>query len=1707
MMGQDGPTTHPLPTRMRATTDLSVNPPPQGVKRKVGDDDIRRRPRQNSLRRAKNSTEALRARRGGSNDISAESGAAARGGRQFTVGNVGNNGVIYLRPVIQRAPNQSRPAPDPFVFPPVTPPDSANTEGNKNHPERASSHAWRESFLSGSRTSSRHPHRDSPPPPVPKNIELNAAPRISSSPKRPRHIRSHSFSTVDEHTNSQSGRSGTFKVVIERPSLGGRPKTSGSGAFPILEVPIPNYRLGTPRFSARGTAILRSSVYTRASGTDDFRSSVFSRVGYDKLFPAPPGMVHQSMMSRRHSDAFVQGQNGPRSTINRSNKHVSQWLQPSTARTSKVTIGPQLYDILAINPDDNSVVRFSPTGEVLAATPSRLILHITSDKFLDYELVSSFFLTFRSFLSTSDVVDLLLARLRWAVDRADQSGRVVRVRVFAALRHWILNYFEDDFLLDYDLRLHFCSLVNDLCRELRSRGDSAKGDLNILRQLKRSWKNTCMEFWDFDNMSIEERDDDDILPGGAYGTRDSQSVPSQVSRPFTPHHPQGKLENAAFTSYPIDTSPSKPWQQGARHIPQQSLTSALHSSMPYSSGATDYAVPLSPASEQSMQVLSCSIPMRGLHRTDPGTELPLYPHPHPVPAVPASSPTTAVKPFRPGHARKRSGSFSDALRDHRNPMQVAKSPPKEYLLAGSHVPGRLVRGAIIHPGSPYIDARGPRSLRSVKSVLDFGTFNEGNTPGGIPKHSLVSSPALRKILGSVRRAMSNKQGQPLSTIGIPRQQTPPGSATGNSGPTVSTTFSVADTMYKRRHARGRPQIRIDLLAAKVSESYKHVVLEVTSESGQPKDYPSEQDEAFAEPPTAPAQDIIPKPDRNQNLMRLNSNVTMGSASIVIFDDTGAPDLPLMSGALHSPNPDKELIAEATRRSLALQPAVQTRELENHRRDYSLDSIVASPPRETAELQMSVTEQQDVVTPLEPAHRSPPLRRPSLLRHSQSVRSARSGSTSLRRYASYQSGIAKHQRKYSVASALSDVYTQSSEGDPFVLERQPAHQLRRRPGGNLRGVGNVNDLEHRPRPRSTGSISTQSYSMMGSTPIQEDTDGGEPAPRRLFSLIQSHSSQPNLRPSFQAEADKIAQIPDDDDDDGGVDTALMKLEGRYEKRSPDVRAQAGDGATSPVSMGQGSGTRTSVSRTQVEPDQQHEKDIQYFEQQPQRAESQVVDIMPSPLRPNRPRAESAAASEDSYSSVPLLDRGLSDIDMIRTRQATRQQVIPVENPLPPATPVSSHRLRNELSYGLATPGSSIEHVVETDSMRRIRRGSTLPRSPAATHQSFLLEDDESFSDVAVEAVEDPDPNHDVRSFFDDESPNMDLDEFLPHPLRLPPTPPPTKPESPTVHKMADLRKTEFPTGLPTPGLTPTLKIGPHYFSQGGHGASPTETQPIELADLKPNQTPQAAAHLPFILAYDSKTLAQHFTIVERDALEGIDWFDLIEIQWSHHPPDVRDWVTYLSSAPKGKLRSVDLVIARFNLMSKWAISEIVLCEILEERVSCISKYIHIAAHARQLHNYATMYQLTTALTSNDVTRLTKTWDLVSPSDLRTLKSLETLVQPFRNFHTLRREIEMVSPEEPCIPFLGLYTKDLVYNAQKPAYIDNPTGQGEKLVNFERHHTAATIVKGLLRLVSNMGRYEFPTIQGDDARDSLLGRCLWMASLSDEEIRRRSKALEP
>ncbi|KAG7661475.1 LTE1 [[Candida] subhashii] len=265
-----------------------------------------------------------------------------------------------------------------------------------------------------------------------------------------------------------------------------------------------------------------------------------------------------------------------------------------------------------------------------------------------------------------------------------------------------------------------------------------------------------------------------------------------------------------------------------------------------------------------------------------------------------------------------------------------------------------------------------------------------------------------------------------------------------------------------------------------------------------------------------------------------------------------------------------------------------------------------------------------------------------------------------------------------------------------------------------------------------------------------------------------------------------------------------------------------------------------------------------------------------------------------------------------------------------------------------------------------------------------------------------------------------------------------------------------------------------------------------------------SHISFILSYDSKSLAEHLTIIEKDMIQEIDWKDLIEMKWERDLTPATSWLemivndVYFSSN-----RSVNLVIARFNLMVNWIISEIVLSINEQERINIISRFIHVAQNCYTLQNYSTLMQIILALTGEKVQKLRNTWRNLPPGDILMLKNLEDMCSPVKNFINLRLLINQMTPSKGCIPFVGLYLSDLTFNAERPSIIKKEGSNilfgtedyilmDEDLINFSKFRTAVHIVKSLSQCIEWSSSYKFKI------QPELLSKCLYIKSLDEDEM---------
>lgn len=1319
-----------------------------------------------------------------------------------------------------------------------------------------------------------------------------------------------------------------------------RPRTAGhQNSFHSLEVQIPHYNLGSPHFSPNGTPFLygASSLHVPSlQGERGTESTVSQQPDVRWLWPGadPTSLLPSAIPSPMHTPSVI---SSPTSDVHIPLMSLSSLIPPQRR------IGPEIFDDLSFPPGSENplIVRYDPrTQEISAAIPTRIISQITSARFVDYHLLSDFFLTFRLFMSPSDLVTYLITRLRWAFNRDDDTGRVVGVRTFVAIRHWLLNYFTDDFVPSLPLREQFVKAMNELFKAVRDDGNPS--DMKIIRELKRCWRRTCVLYWDtpiYADISIDQ----DIMSGGPPGMRFDHSRPSSsLVRPRTaaprlesllPDHSSG---TDAFIRQVVD-APTMPKDIGERSL--------RFTSRPSSNSSNEQVK--SPS-------LPCFAPSPTGHAT-PSTQQLHFPKLKstkvPTPTGTINTADDTNRKLR-SSSHKRSGSFSDALRDTRQPLPLPKSLARStHLLMAFPYAGSLVRGNLFPPTAAYVEVVAPSTpvneLASLAALATFNTSNNGSVTfrphqrvhGPIHGNKSANGPGMKKFLGSVRRAFGGKVGGSVGngttqfTGRSLRQKSLLGVAPEN---LPVARFMTANASRGNAHVlAGSGAARIDLLGAGVVEAFERAMQEesmgedITEENitGEEdmiteevewdhRDFAKVGEETgFLRDEEVQLDGVI---DRADEMVDVESNVSQdGSASPEPADISSSQSTTKQNSRYDDGSTHRSLAPSKTKLSLQSSSDENGTLYQDTSSSIETDSIVFSGnsrlPRRSKSFSFESFQPNPYISQFAEMD-------------NKSLHSARS--FSIKRinsgHSQYNAGMDEISERF------------SSITDERRCDLQPSRMLRRRPGGDLRAAATMGDFDM-PRPRSAGSVETTTFSIAdtfgvsvyhrpastiatsrANSPYQQlltgvvslgavahgggvSIPGAFGSPGRL-SIARSLGLDPKV--SFEVGVQKLRDLPDTESDDGGIEVALMKLEGTYHKKlsekAPTKQAKTSkrlppvksyESRDSSLVMVDNRGSERLIGLDGVD----DEADVL----RRMKRRQQVLDHVPLKTHPTR--GSSAAQSVGKFErSGPVLEEGLPMNKFHFGEDIMSNQ-----------SPHTHHRGLSSGSAALVHRGLSPRPSPNDTALRSVDSGLEKYLNKSREHLRDNIS--EISTEISFEMVQ---PQPGPTSTFPPIQPGTIIAELgIPsHPLRHPPSPP--------------LTVDKIPSG--SPDRANPVENGSNFSGQCSRAEAFRSTKPPghtstgALGDVQHIDSGTlirpSPIHLPFILAYDSELLAKQFTLIEKDALMEVDWKELVELRWSQTSSTVRDWVEFLNSKD---IRGVEVVIARFNLVNPSLVSRVYL----------------------------------------------------------------------------------------------------------------------------------------------------------------------------------------
>ncbi|KAJ3168214.1 hypothetical protein HDU88_001653 [Geranomyces variabilis] len=234
-----------------------------------------------------------------------------------------------------------------------------------------------------------------------------------------------------------------------------------------------------------------------------------------------------------------------------------------------------------------------------------------------------------------------------------------------------------------------------------------------------------------------------------------------------------------------------------------------------------------------------------------------------------------------------------------------------------------------------------------------------------------------------------------------------------------------------------------------------------------------------------------------------------------------------------------------------------------------------------------------------------------------------------------------------------------------------------------------------------------------------------------------------------------------------------------------------------------------------------------------------------------------------------------------------------------------------------------------------------------------------------------------------------------------------------------------------------------------------------------------------LELDNEDIARQLNILEAEIFSRIKPRDLLQHIWSR--------------THKGQhAASVAASIGHFNFISSWVTTRILAQRKVKIRAQVLGKFMKIAQVLRNSNNYNTLMAVLAGINSGAVLRLRQTRKFLQErQSYRNHQALEKLMSSDRSFALYRQALRM--SELPCIPYLGVFLRDLVY------IDENKDKRRDGSINLAKF----LLMGDVILMIQNFQQVPYDVIRNPYIATLILSQPI----MSEEQAYERSLELEP
>ncbi|NP_001407792.1 ral guanine nucleotide dissociation stimulator isoform 7 [Mus musculus] len=295
-----------------------------------------------------------------------------------------------------------------------------------------------------------------------------------------------------------------------------------------------------------------------------------------------------------------------------------------------------------------------------------------------------------------------------------------------------------------------------------------------------------------------------------------------------------------------------------------------------------------------------------------------------------------------------------------------------------------------------------------------------------------------------------------------------------------------------------------------------------------------------------------------------------------------------------------------------------------------------------------------------------------------------------------------------------------------------------------------------------------------------------------------------------------------------------------------------------------------------------------------------------------------------------------------------------------------------------------------------------------------------------------------------------------PVREPAAAPvPVLASSPVVAPAPELEPVPEPPQEPEPSLALAPELEPAVSQSLELESAPVPTPALEPSWSLPEATENGLTEKPHLLLFPPDLVAEQFTLMDAELFKKVVPYHCLGSIWSQRDKKGKEHL-----AP-----TIRATVAQFNNVANCVITTCLGDQSMKapDRARVVEHWIEVARECRALKNFSSLYAILSALQSNAIHRLKKTWEEVSRDSFRVFQKLSEIFSDENNY-SLSRELLIKGVIQGTVPYLGTFLTDLVM--LDTAMKDYLYG---RLINFEKRRKEFEVIAQIKLLQSACNNY--------------------------------------